>query len=71
MMDRWSFIAVGRTGSYRGTYLTLPFWQRRVAIAKRDTVRTDDPTAMQGLEVCDWCQDRTFPLLRGHKTQGR
>jgi hypothetical protein len=26
-----------------------------VAVAKRDPVRTDDPVAMQGLEVCQWC----------------
>jgi hypothetical protein len=26
-----------------------------IGIAKRDTVRSDDPVAMQGLEFCQWC----------------
>jgi hypothetical protein len=32
-----------------------------IAIAKRDSVRMNDPEAMQGLEWCSWClaQDRT------------
>jgi hypothetical protein len=25
------------------------------AIAKRDGVKTNDPEAMKGLEVCEWC----------------
>jgi hypothetical protein len=29
-----------------------------ISIAKRDAVATDDPTAMEGLEVCEWCQAR-------------
>ena len=32
-----------------------------IAIAKRDTVRTDDPIAMAGLEVCVWCQAKERP----------
>jgi hypothetical protein len=32
-----------------------------IAIAKRDSVATNDPEAMKGLEWCPWCagQDRT------------
>ena len=29
-----------------------------VAIAKRDSVDIDDPASMEGLELCEWCQDR-------------
>lgn len=29
-----------------------------IGIAKRDTVRTDDPVAMEGLELCQWCRTR-------------
>jgi hypothetical protein len=29
-----------------------------IAIAKRDAVKTNDPEAMQGLELCEWCQAR-------------
>jgi hypothetical protein len=27
-----------------------------IAIAKRDGVKTNDPEAMKGLELCEWCQ---------------
>jgi hypothetical protein len=31
---------------------------RLIGIAERDTVRTSDPVAMQGLELCEWCRAR-------------
>ena len=29
-----------------------------IAIAKRDGVKTNDPEAMKGLELCEWCRAR-------------
>ena len=30
-----------------------------IGIARREAVATDDVTVMQGLEVCDWCREKS------------
>jgi len=41
-----------------------------VATAKRDSVRTDDPFAIQDLAVCEWCRARELELNPRPSTAG-
>jgi len=41
-----------------------------VATAKRDSVRTDDPLAIQDLAVCEWCRARELELNPRPSTAG-